>query len=147
MAAGFTIRKDNIKILDNFIQKDFSNKTINSDLTFNYDLELSSSSINKKFNEDIKKLGPFGNFNQLPMFLFKNFKIIKANILDNKHVSVILKPSNGRSIKAICFNCMISNIGKYLLTYKKDINVIGQIHENIWNNKKSIQLHIKDILI
>jgi single-stranded-DNA-specific exonuclease len=147
MAAGFTIKKHNIKILDNFIQNDFSNKILNSDLTFKYDLELSSSLINKNFNADIKKLGPFGNFNPLPIFLFKNFKIIKTTILDNKHVSVILKPSIGQSIKAICFNCMISNIGKYLLTYKKNINVIGQIHENIWNNKKLIQLNIKDILI
>jgi single-stranded-DNA-specific exonuclease len=147
MAAGFTIKKDNIKILDNFIQKDFSNKILNSDLTYKYDLELSSSTINNEFITDIKKLGPFGNFNPLPTFLFKNLKIIKTTILDNRHVSAILKPSAGRSIKAICFNCMISNIGKYLLTYKKDINVIGQIHENIWNNKKTIQLNINDILI
>ena len=147
MAAGFTIKKDNIKILDSFIQKDFSNKTHSSDLTFKYDLELSSSAINNTLNTDIKKLGPFGNFNPLPTFLFKNFKIIKTTILDNKHVSAILKPSTGRCVKAICFNCMISNIGKYLLTNKKNINVIGQIHENVWNNKKSIQLNIKDILI
>ncbi len=60
---------------------------------------------------------------------------------------MILKSSTGRSIKAICFNCMISNVGKYLTTYKKNINVIAQIHENIWNNKKSTQLNIKDILI
>jgi single-stranded-DNA-specific exonuclease len=147
MAAGFIIKKNNIKILDDFIQKDFSNKILNSDLTFKYDLELSSSSINNSFIADIKKLGPFGNTNPLPIFLFKNLKIIKTAILDKKHVSVILKPSTGRSIKAICFNCMISNVGKYLTTCKKDINVIAQIHENIWNNKKSTQLNIKDILI
>ena len=147
MAAGFTIKKNNIKILDDFIQKDFSYKINNHDLTCKYDFELSSSTINNNFINDIKKLGPFGNFNPMPIFLFKNLKIIKTKILDDKHVSVILKPSLGRSIKAICFNCMISNTGKYLLTYKKNINVIGQIYENIWNNKRSIQLNIKDILI
>ena len=136
-----------MKILDSFLQKDFSNKFFNSDLTFKYDLQLSSSAINNNLNQDIKKLGPFGNYNPLPIFLFKDLKIIKATLLDKKHVSVILKPTSGRSIKAICFNCMISDIGKYLLSYKKKINVIGQIHENIWNNKKSIQLNIKDILL
>ncbi|WP_435114678.1 hypothetical protein [Candidatus Pelagibacter bacterium nBUS_36] len=112
-----------------------------------YDLELSSSSINTSFVEDVNRLGPFGNSNPLPIFLFKNLKIIKTLILDKKHISVILKSSTGRSIKAICFNCMISNVGKYLTTYKKNINVIAQIQENIWNNKKSTQLNIKDILI
>ena len=38
-------------------------------------------------------------------------------------------------------------IGEYLLTYKKKINIIAQIHENIWNNKKTIQLNIKDLIL
>ncbi len=147
MAAGFIIKKKNIKTLDDFIQKDFLKKNLNSDFILKYDLELSSSTINTSFVEDINRLGPFGNSNPLPTFLFKNLKIIKTLILDKKHISVILKSSTGRSIKAICFNCMISNVGKYLTTYKKNINVIAQIHENIWNNKKSTQLNIKDILI
>mgnify|MGYP003303623937 CR=1 FL=1 len=40
---------------------------------------------------------------------------------------------------------MNSKIGHYLLSYKKKINIIGQIKENIWNNKKSIQINIKDL--
>ena len=32
-----------------------------------------------------------------------------------------------------------------LIGYKKNINVIGQISENIWNNKKTLQLTIRDI--
>ena len=147
MAAGFIIKKNNIKTLDDFIQKDFLNKNLNSNFILKYDLELSSSTINTSFVENINKLGPFGNSNPLPTFLFKNLKIIKTLILDKKHISIILKSSTGRSVKAICFNCMISNVGKYLTTYKKNINVIAQIHENIWNNKKSTQLNIKDILI
>ena len=38
-------------------------------------------------------------------------------------------------------------LGKYLLTYKKKINIIAQIHENNWNNKKTIQLNIKDLIL
>ena len=60
---------------------------------------------------------------------------------------MILKPHTGRSFKSICFNCMQSDIGKYLLNYKKDVNVVGQISENIWNNKKTIQLNIKDLIL
>ena len=76
-----------------------------------------------------------------------NFKIIKHDIINNKHLSVILKPDSGGSIKAICFNCLNTNIGHYLLSYKKKINIIAQINENIWNNKKSIQLNIKDLIL
>jgi len=47
----------------------------------------------------------------------------------------------------ICFNCLNTRIGHYLLSYKKNINIIAQINENIWNNKKSIQLLIKDLIL
>ena len=74
-------------------------------------------------------------------------KIIKSNIINGKHVSAIIKPNVGSSIKLICFDCINTHIGEYLLSYKKNINVIGQIHENIWNNKKTIQLNIKDLIL
>jgi len=147
MAAGFTMKKSNIKLLDNFIQKDFIKKISDKDNSNNYDLEISSSFIKNKFVQDINKLGPFGSFNFLPIFLIKNLKVIKLNIIKDKHISVILKPNTGTTIKAICFNCLNTKLGHYLLNYKKKINIIAQIHENIWNNKKTIQLNIKDLIL
>ena len=147
MAAGFTMKKNNIKLLDNFIQKDFIKKNSDKENSNKYDLEISSSFIKNKFIQDINKLGPFGNFNFLPSFLIKNLKVIKLNIIKDKHISVILKPNTGATIRAICFNCLNTKLGHYLLNYKKKINIIAQIHENIWNNKKTIQLNIKDLIL
>ena len=148
MAAGFTIKKNNINILDDFIQKDFFKKNSNTKITNNYDGEISTSAINLDFMNELNKLGPFGNFNHLPFFLIRNLKIIKTDIINKKHVSVIMKPDiGGSSIKTICFNCLADEIGKYLLTYNKKINIIAQIHENFWNNKKTIQLNIKDLIL
>ena len=148
MAAGFTIKKSNINILDDFIQKDFLKKNSNSKNTNNYDEEISASAINLDFMNKINKLSPFGNFNPLPFFLIRNLKIIKTNIINKKHVTAIMKPAiGGSSIKTICFNCLTNEIGKYLLTYNKKINIIAQIHENFWNNKKTIQLNIKDLIL
>jgi len=147
MAAGFTMKKSNIKLLDNFIQKDFIKKNSDKENSNNYDLEISSSFIKNKFIQDINKLGPFGNFNFLPSFLIKNLKVIKLNIIKDRHILVILKPNTGATIRAICFNCLNTKLGHYLLNYKKKINIIAQIQENIWNNKKTIQLNIKDLIL
>jgi len=147
MAAGFTMEQKNIKLLDNFIQNDYLKKNSYKDNTNKYDLELSTSAIKSKFMNDINKLGPFGNFNFLPIFFIKNLKVIKFDVINEKHISAIIKPETGASIKAICFNCMNTKIGHYLLSYKKKINIITQIHQNIWNNKKSIQLNIKDLIL
>jgi single-stranded-DNA-specific exonuclease len=208
MAAGFTLKKNNIELLVNFIHKDYLKKNSNLNNTNKYDGELSISAINldfmnelnklkpfgnlnhlpffliknvkiikmdiinnkhistiikpdigsslktisssaiqKNFIKEINKLGPFGNFNFLPTFLIKDVKITKFEIINNKHISVIIKPKIGPSIKSICFNCLNTKIGEYLISYKKKINIIGQIHENIWNNKKTIQLNIKDLIL
>ena len=147
MAAGFIMKKNKIKLLDNFIQNDYIRKISNKENYNKYDFQLSSSAIKNKLINDINKLEPFGNYNSLPTIFIKNMRIIKSEVVNNKHLSVILKPESGVSIKAISFNCLNTDIGQYLLNYKKKINIIGQIQENIWNNKKSIQLNIKDLIL
>jgi single-stranded-DNA-specific exonuclease len=147
MAAGFTMKKNNIKLLNNFIQKDFLKKNPDKNNINHYDLEISSSIIKTKFTYDINKLGPFGNYNSLPIFLIKNLRVIKLDVIKNKHISAIIKSDTGTSIRAICFNCLNTKLGHYLLNYKKKFNIIAQIHEFIWNNKKTIQLNIKDLIL
>ena len=145
MAAGFTMKKNNLKLLDNFIQNEYLKKISYTNESYKYDMELSNSALNIRFLKNINQLGPFGNFNFSPIFLIKNVKIIKSRIVKNKHISAIIKPKIGSSIKAICFNCLNTNLGEHLLNNKNNINIIGQIYENFWNNKKSISLNIKDL--
>ncbi|MDC0352204.1 single-stranded-DNA-specific exonuclease RecJ [Candidatus Pelagibacter sp.] len=147
MAAGFTMKKTNMKLLENFIQNDYLKKNPNQESLNKYDFQLSSSSIKNKLINDLNKLKPFGNYNSLPYFLINNLKVIKHDVVNNKHLSVFLKPDSGVLIKGISFNCFNTKIGHYLLSYKKKINIIAQINENVWNNKKSIQLNIKDLIL
>ena len=147
MAAGFTLEKANLNNLKNFIFEDFSNIGAFRDNAFSYDAEVSSLAFNKDFYADIKKIEPFGTGNPNPTFLFKDLKTVKSTIHNNKHISVILKSKIGFSIKSISFNSANTKVGEYLLNYKKTFNVLGQISENIWNNKKTLQLTIRDVIL
>lgn len=147
MAAGFTLKNNNIKKLEKFLLKDFikkNNLIVNRSI---YDDEILPTAFNKEFFKEIKKLEPFGNENPLPTFLFKDLKIIKSTILKDKHVSSILKSKIGFSIKSISFNSVNTNVGDYLLNYKKNLNVLGQISENFWNNKNTLQLTVRDLIL
>ena len=147
MAAGFTLEKNKLSKFKDTILKDFSNSmTIKNDV-FLYDAEISTQAFNSDFYNDIKKSEPFGTSNPNPIFLFKDLKVIKINILNNKHLSVILKSKIGFSIKSISFNSINNKVGEHLLNYKKNLNVLAQINENIWNNKKVLQLTILDLII
>ena len=147
MAAGFTLNKANLKDFENYILEDFlKSNTVNNNI-FSYESEVSPLAFNQDFYDDIKKLEPFGTGNSVPTFMLRDLKIIKPIVLNNKHISAILKSKTGFSIKSISFNSINTKIGEHLMSYKNNINVIGQINENIWNNKKTLQLTIRDLIL
>src|SRR6056300_1224260 len=65
MAAGFTMKKNNLKLLDDYIQKDYLKKNSNLKSLNKFDFKLSSLAIKNKLINDINKLQPFGNYNFL----------------------------------------------------------------------------------
>jgi len=147
MAAGFTFSKENLKIFTDYILEDFQKNVNLRNNTFYYDSEISSNSLKQEFYENLKKIEPFGTGNVLPTFLIKDLTILKSKILNHSHISLILKSKTGVSIKSISFNSINTKMADFLIGYKKNINVIGQISENIWNNKKTLQLTIRDIAL
>ena len=147
IAAGFTLNKKNFKDFENYILEDFLKSSTVNNNTFSYESEVSSLVFNQDFYDNIKKLEPFGTGNSVPTFLLRDLKIIKPIVLDNKHISIILKSKKGFSIKSISFNSINTKVGEHLMNYKNSINVIGQINENIWNNKKALQLTIRDLIL
>jgi single-stranded-DNA-specific exonuclease len=147
MAAGFTLDKVNLKDFENYILEDFlKSKTVNNNIS-SYESEISPLAFNQDYYNDIKKLEPFGTGNSVPTFLIRNLRIIKPIVLNNKHISAILKSKTGFSIKSISFNSINTKIGEHLMSYTNNINVIGQINENIWNNKKTLQFTIRDLIL
>jgi len=147
MAAGFTLDKVNLKDFENYILEDFLKSNISHDNIFSYESEVSSLALNQDFYEDLKKLEPFGTGNPLPTFMLRDLRIIKPIVLNNKHISVILKSKTGLLIKSISFNSINTKIGEHLINYKDTLNIIGQINENLWNNKKTLQLTIRDLIL
>ena len=147
MAAGFSLDKNNLKSFRKFIDNSYQKMCKNLNSNFLYESKISTSVFNSNFNVEINKLYPFGQGNTEPVFLFENLKIIKSKVLNNKHISNIFVSKSGFSIKSIAFNSINEAIGNYLLNYKKEINVIGCLNDNYWNNKKILQLVVKDLII
>ena len=147
MAAGFTLDKVNLKDFENYILEDFLKSNISNENIFSYESEVSSLALNQDFYEDLKKLEPFGTGNPVPTFMLRDLRIIKPLVLNNKHISVVLKSKTGHSIKSISFNSINTKIGEHLINYKDNLNIIGQINQNIWNNKKTLQLTIRDLIL
>ena len=147
MAAGFTLKKVNLNDFENYILEDYLKSNTVNNRIFSYDSEISSLAFSQDFYDNIKRLEPFGTGNSVPTFMLRDLRIIEPIILEKKHISSILKSKIGFSIRSISFNSINTKIGEHLMNYKNNINVIGQISENIWNNKKSLQLTIRDLIL
>jgi single-stranded-DNA-specific exonuclease len=125
----------------------FSHKKMINNNVKKYVSKLNLRAVNQNFYNELSLMEPFGSNNQNPVFLIENVIIAKASIIKNKFVSCVLKSKINKSINAISFNLINSEISKYLLNYKKEIKIIAQIKQNTWNNKKSLQLNILDVII
>ena len=144
MAAGFTIKKEKITRFKKYINASF--KKVENSFNKEYVSKISLNGINIKFYNDIKILEPFGFGNENPSFLIENVKILKPRIINDRFISFYIKSKNGKLFPSISFNYLETNVARALISYKNNVSLIVQIKENIWNNKKNLQLMVIDMI-
>ncbi len=144
LAAGFTLKKINLLKFKNFLINACNKNRINSNYKFL--TKISMNGLDKNFLLEYNKLKPYGEDNLAPYFLIENIKIIKTKIINKKFISCFLKNKSGKLLPAISFNFLDSALSQNILNNKKEVNLIIQIKEKIWNGQKSIQVIIIDIL-
>ena len=143
MAAGFSL---NIKNFNKF--KDFLSefKFNNQNIKKQYVSKISSSAINLHFLNNLEKLAPYGNGNKRPIFFIEKLKIYKPKIINNSHINCLLKDKKNKNLNAILFNSVNTDLGNYILNYKKEISIFCEFKLYGVNNNK-INAHIHDIVI
>jgi len=146
LAAGLLIKKNKLNLLENFINSTYI-KDVKENNPKKYLSKISLSALHQNFYNELLLMEPFGPGNHSPIFLIEDLCVVKSSIINNKFINCVLKSKIGKSINAVSFNLINSEISKYLLNYKKEIKVLAQIKQNIWNNKRTIQLNILDVII
>jgi single-stranded-DNA-specific exonuclease len=146
LAAGLLIEKNKFNEFKDYMNLSYK-KIIKDNNIKKYVSKITLSAVNQNFYNELSLMEPFGSNNQNPVFLIENVTIVKSAIIKNKFVSCILGSKINKSVNAISFNLINSEISKYLLNYKKEIKILAQIKQNTWNNKKSLQLNILDVVI
>ena len=142
-AGGFSLKKENFHKFENYL----NSLTISSIKNQKkYISKISSTALNINFINNIKKLEPFGNGNEKPLFLIENIKIFKPKIINKLHISCLLKDNKNKFYDSIAFNVVNSKIGEYLLNYKKEINVLAELDIS-YKNDRMVKINIIDIVI
>jgi single-stranded-DNA-specific exonuclease len=149
-AAGVTILEENLESFKSRIETFADEYTKEEQMiqTLNIDAALKFSEIDNKLMSDIKRMNPFGPENQKPVFCSfavrdsGNSKLVGKEL---EHLKLELTDdSTGDIFSAIAFGMHQHN--DYIKS-GKPFDICYTIEENIYNNKTSIQLLIKDIRI
>lgn len=145
LAAGFSIKKENLKLFESFINTMYKKKIAKEKNVFL--TKISAVALNKEYISLTDKIKPFGEGNHKPLFKIDNIKVIKPVILNNKFISCFIKNTSGKLYPTVSFNLLESEISKNLLFNKNSMDIIVQINENFWNNKKKMQFIIIDLFL
>lgn len=143
MAVGVSVKKEkfeDFKKAINIYIKGLNLQDIKP--IINIDMEVNLKELSLDIVKDLRKLEPFGEANEMPIFIIKNLKIesIRA-ITEGKHLKLRLREENFQ-IDAIGFN-----LGEYAEAYKlgDKVDIVGNLDINSYSGMESIQMNLKDI--
>ena len=147
MAAGFSFDKTKHSFEE---IKERINQTINEqtqEVDFNAikieaDMELSPSDITLEIIDTINKLEPFGSANPSPLFVMNKLTLTNHKMMGQQenHLKMYLTKDNSPIFEAIKWNYPNFNI-----PYNSELDILFSLRENVFNDKKSVQIITSDI--
>lgn len=154
MAAGFTVLKDKIPALKEFLLQEFYKdleQSRNREDRY-YDAHLSTGAMNIDLAKQVEQLGPFGPSNPEPRFILSNIFIAKASIFANNHISCFVgcreRGNLTNLIKANAFRATESDLAEVLInSSNKILSLVGYIRINRWRGRENVEFNIEDVII
>ena len=144
-AAGLTIKPENLVLFSEKFE-DVVSSTISPNLLIpeiSIDCELELSQIDAKFYRVLTQMGPFGPQNMAPIFVSKNVSIaFPPQLVGTNHIKLSIKQQNSAIFEGIGFG-----LGEFerLITTTQSFDICYTLEENVWRDKKRLQLNIKGI--
>ena len=149
-AAGLSLKEENFEEFKSRIEA-FAAKNIGEEQLvpqIDIDAVIELSDIDRKFNDDLKKLYPFGPDNQKPMFVTNGVKDSGASRLVGRgddHIKLEVTDSDSNTPtfqQGIAFG-----MKEHFSAIKSmaDFDICYHVEENTFNGKTNLQLMIKDI--
>jgi single-stranded-DNA-specific exonuclease len=148
MAAGLSLSSRNFRQFrdrfDEVVKKLLGNSRPMPELKYNFEIQLEE--ITPQFYRRMSQFAPFGPGNMKPVFLIRNLvnsKFTRSVGEGAAHLKLhVQQGNNTRTIDGIGFD-----LGHWAaaIASGKPVDALCTIDENVWNERVSIQINVKDI--
>lgn len=141
MAAGFTVRNENLPMLSARLREIAARTLVPAELvpTLNIDAEVSLSEMTWPLFKSLEALAPFGYGNREPIFASRNVLVRDARVVGNEHLKLLL--SDGQ----IVWDAIAFRQASWLGRLPARVDIAYQLDARAWNGETRLQLNIKDI--
>ncbi|KAF5036807.1 Single-stranded-DNA-specific exonuclease RecJ [anaerobic digester metagenome] len=148
-AAGLAMKEENLKeFIERFEsigQRELTDEMMIPEVEV--DLCINLDSINSKFYRILKQFAPFGPGNMAPVFKTENvYDSGSGRIVGKNHLKLMVYH---KQISSQPFPCIAFQQGHHdrHIRDSRAFNICYHIEENDFNNKKTLQLNIKDMMV
>jgi single-stranded-DNA-specific exonuclease len=146
MAAGLSLSTDKIQLFKSSLET-AANELIKPEQLepyINIDSLIEFSQITDDLYRKLETLAPFGVGNPKPVFAAHQLKATDIRNIgsEGQHLKLIVKDDKGLAFTAVGFG-MGDRVGE--LVSAKTFSLAFTIEENIWQSRRSLQLHLKDL--
>jgi single-stranded-DNA-specific exonuclease len=144
MAAGFSIRNENLDRLKDALREYANEKLADYDgPVFEVDCPLEVEEITSRLYKEVQSLAPFGMGNPEPRFLLGEVRLYEAQTVGGgRHLKLKLAVGD-HLLEAIGFD-----MGNYITKiYQADkIAVVFRVDQNTWDGVEKVQLKLEDVV-
>lgn len=148
MAAGLTIAADQVGVLSDWLDAKLGTDVAAASATKSVllDLALAPGGLAPGLIETLESAGPFGMGWPAPRIAVGPLRMVKADIVGNAHVRLIVRGNDGASFKAIAFRAAESELGQALLHGARDRKfwLVGRAKLDDWGSRPAAELHVED---
>jgi len=148
MAAGLTIAADRIEDFTDFLEErlDAAVTKAMGDRALLLDALLAPGGVTPSLVEAMEGAGPYGMGWPAPRIAAGPVRIVKADIVGNGHVRVILSGDDGRGFKGVAFRQAETALGAALFGAPphRRLWVAGRAKIDDWGARPAAELHIDD---
>jgi len=102
--------------------------------------------LNPALIETLEQAGPFGMGWPAPRVAVGPVRVVKADLVGNAHVRLILRGPEGTTFKGIAFRAGGTEFGETLLhgTRDRSLWLAGRAKIDDWGSRPAAELHIED---
>jgi single-stranded-DNA-specific exonuclease len=148
MACGVTVAADRIDALADFLEERLSADVAQAagGRSLLLDAILAPGGVCPTLCDALDQGGPYGAGWPAPRVAAGPVRIVKADVVGNGHLRLVVAGDDGRRIKAIAFRMAQSALGEALLAAPphRKLWIAGRIKRDEWSDRVSAEMHLED---